>query len=618
MIGKVLYGSLFCIVLPLLLVAWASNVTVDIPVGDWIVYGWILFTAGVAIMITAMHNLYHYGGGLPMNAFPPPAYVTKGAYRFLKHPIYVAFCMICAGCSCIAGSASGLYLITPIVALLCIALVLGYEAPDLEKRFGVKKNDDPVAGAIILFAGWAIFYELAVHIGYNDNYFNTRLPFERAWTVVEIAEIPYALTYFSIVVPFLARSRESLSSYVSFATFMVAGGAFIQLVFPFYCSALPFSSQSLLGDAILFERAVDSEAAAFPSFHAIWILISAWFLSVRFPQFKIIVAIVAMVMLWSCLATGVHSTLDILAAVFLFVVCINRQHIWKSVQAITEKIANSWTAVHVGGMRIINHAVYPALAAFVGVMITGQFIHDAFSIAIIAICSMLGAIAWGQWIEGGVQMLRPLGYFGSILGGIAGIGIVSFSREIDITTLLAAIALAAPWTQAIGRLRCLVQGCCHGRPASVSGIRYFNPHSRVHSNPSLTGKVLHNTQLYSIIANIIAGLILARLKFASAPDALIAGLYFILTGVSRFVEEAYRGEEQTRIVAGLRIYQWLSILSLIVGCVLTTVPSGVMPPLSLTFSWPLLTAAVLSAIAWAFGMSVDFPRSNAPFARLTG
>ena len=75
MTGKILYGSLFCIVLPLLLVAWASNVTIDLQMGDWVVYGWILCVAGVAIMITAMHNLYYDGGGLPMNAFPPPNYV---------------------------------------------------------------------------------------------------------------------------------------------------------------------------------------------------------------------------------------------------------------------------------------------------------------------------------------------------------------------------------------------------------------------------------------------------------------------------------------------------------------------------------------------------------------
>ena len=38
--------------------------------------------------------------------------------------------------------------------------------------------------------------------------------------------------------------------------------------------------------------------------------------------------------------------------------------------------------------------------------------------------------------------------------------------------------------------------------------------------------------------------------------SLIVGLYFILSGLGRFVEEAYRGEVQTKIVGGggMRIY----------------------------------------------------------------
>jgi hypothetical protein len=34
-------------------------------------------------------------------------------------------------------------------------------------------------------------------------------------------------------------------------------------------------------------------------------------------------------------------------------------------------------------------------------------------------------------------------------------------------------------------------------------------------------------------------------------------MYLILSGVLRFMEEAYRGEPQTRRLAGLPIYQWL-------------------------------------------------------------
>ena len=51
------------------------------------------------LLLLGMAHLWVYGGGLPMNACPPPGYVMQGIYRFLPHPIYTGFCMICAGTS---------------------------------------------------------------------------------------------------------------------------------------------------------------------------------------------------------------------------------------------------------------------------------------------------------------------------------------------------------------------------------------------------------------------------------------------------------------------------------------------------------------------------------------
>ena len=50
-----------------------------------------------ALILAAFDSLRRYGRGLPMNAFPPPIYVSQGAYRWLRHPIYVGFCLAAAG-----------------------------------------------------------------------------------------------------------------------------------------------------------------------------------------------------------------------------------------------------------------------------------------------------------------------------------------------------------------------------------------------------------------------------------------------------------------------------------------------------------------------------------------
>ena len=86
---------------------------------------------------------------------------------------------------------------------------------------------------------------------------------------------------------------------------------------------------------------------------------------------------------------------------------------------------------------------------------------------------------------------------------------------------------------------------------------------------------------------------LLRLWFSGCPVSLICGVYGIGNGLSRFVEEAYRGEPQTSIVWGLRLYQWLAVGSTIIGALLTTLPWPGAPMLALS------GRGVLCAMAFA-------------------
>jgi prolipoprotein diacylglyceryltransferase len=174
-----------------------------------------------------------------------------------------------------------------------------------------------------------------------------------------------------------------------------------------------------------------------------------------------------------------------------------------------------------------------------------------------------------------------------------------------------------PWIQLLGRLRCLVQGCCHGRLSTPgAGIRYTHPRSRVGQLAQLSGVPIYPTPLYSIGANIVLGVILIRLRILGASDALIVGVCLMLGGVARFVEESYRGEPQTPITAGLHSYQWLAIASVVIGAVCTTIPAA---PEARGFQAPnaaLVWSALAIALVTGIAMGVDFPGSNRRFSRL--
>ena len=126
---------------------------------------------------------------------------------------------------------------------------------------------------------------------------------------------------------------------------------------------------------------------------------------------------------------------------------------------------------------------------------------------------------------------------------------------------------------------------------------------------------LYPTPLYSIIGNTAIFGLLLRLWLSGVDLSLVAGAYFILSAVARFMEEAYRGEPQTARFGGLAIYQWLALLFLIGGAVFTTLHGPMAPPVEGISGQPLLVAAPFGLLVWC-AMGVDFPESNRRFSRL--
>ena len=637
--GRILYGALFTVVLPVLLWLWAraSEGVVPLPALRAPVPGAALAVLGAGLMAWGMAALVRWGGGLPMNAYPTRHHVARGPYRLVGHPIYVGFGLTCAGVAVATGSSSGLWLVTPTVLLAMVALVVGYEGPALRERFrkaqayrpllslprpdpGTPTGWERTSVIVLVFLPWFLAFEGVVLLGVPPDAVEAFLPFEKDWSVLVRTEYLYALVYpFVGLVPLLVPDRRALRDFALQGLLATGVVTLIYLTVPLVAPPRPFEGGGLAGQLLAWERSMAHTVAAFPSFHVIWALLAAdaWSRGAGLWR-RIGVRLVAGAIVTACITTGMHALADVAAGIAVWWILRRPRRLWEALRRGAERVANSWREWRFGPVRVLSYGFYAGAAGGVAAWITGTLVGpDQLGGAVILLVSgLLGAGLWAQKLEGSSVLSRPFGYFGSLVGAAVG-AVAAGWAGYDTALLFAAIAAAAPWTQAIGRLRCLVQGCCHGREAPAwIGIRYFDPRSRVCSIAGHRGVPLHPNPLYSILANLVIGLLLLRLWTLGASEGVIVGCYLMLAGIGRFVEEAYRGEPQTPVRWGLRLYQWLSVLLLLIGAAVTATARAPVPEAGPLLHAPTVLFAGFFALACLFAMGVDFPRSNRRFARL--
>ena len=114
------------------------------------------------------------------------------------------------------------------------------------------------------------------------------------------------------------------------------------------------------------------------------------------------------------------------------------------------------------------------------------------------------------------------------------------SRSLDLVVPFLALG------QAIGRIGCLLNGCCFGR-ASKFGL-YFAVHEGV----------LIPTQLYSSLVLILIFIILRLLQDKPHRQGQIFFTYLLLYSIARFFIEFWRADNPI-VFSGLTLFQILSI-----------------------------------------------------------
>jgi len=125
----------------------------------------------------------------------------------------------------------------------------------------------------------------------------------------------------------------------------------------------------------------------------------------------------------------------------------------------------------------------------------------------------------------------------------------------------------------VGRLGCLMAGCCYGRPTDVAwAVTFTDPAANLNVGTPLN-VALHPTQLYESAAGLVILLILLTLeRRGRAFPGRTFWAFVLLYSVSRFIIEFYRGDERGMMFNTVSTSQGISL---------------VLAPLSLLMLWYL-------------------------------
>jgi len=217
------------------------------------------------------------------------------------------------------------------------------------------------------------------------------------------------------------------------------------------------------------------------------------------------------------------------------------------------------TAAGLDGAKVLDLGIWVIIAALVGakaLLFVVDFEHFTSS-----------------W-EGFTTLLRSGGVF---YGGlIAAIVVCIYQLRKHRLPLWQSGDLFAPGIALgymVGRLGCLLAGCCFGRPADVAwAITFTDPAAAMNVGTPL-GVPLHPTQVYESIAGLlILVALLAIERWGRTFPGRTFWSFVLLYAVSRFIIEFYRGDDRGMVFDALSTSQFISV---------------VLAPLSLVMLWSL-------------------------------
>jgi membrane-associated phospholipid phosphatase len=194
----------------------------------------------------------------------------------------------------------------------------------------------------LVFIPWLLLYEWVVYRGVQPGAFETFLPGEINWPIWPWMEVLYVSPYFLVpLAPLLAPTNRILRSFVVSAWIAAAIVFLVFLTVPAIAPFRPFPPHGLLGEMMMLDRFMDRNngTASFPSFHVVWAFLGAAVFTQRFPQLRTICWVWATLVAASCVFTGMHSLVDILAGFGVFLLTYHYQTLWRKIVNPFQRVA---------------------------------------------------------------------------------------------------------------------------------------------------------------------------------------------------------------------------------------------------------------------------------------
>lgn len=170
----------------------------------------------------------------------------------------------------------------------------------------------------------------------------------------------------------------------------------------------------------------------------------------------------------------------------------------------------------------------------------------------------------GQVIDYTQDWIRIIGgegltAWGAVLGASLGCWIYCKIAKIKIGYVFDLVAPGIIMAQAIGRIGCLLNGCCYGIPTTLPwGLEYTNPQSLGYG-----AGVTHPTVIYEIIFNVLAFVVLLKLRGKFKPEGSLYLIYLSIYSVWRLGIDFLR--DGTPFLLGLHQAQVISIIILLIA-----------------------------------------------------